>query len=88
MESSISLLEDYGLDGLDVDYEYPSNDEQAKGYTELLKELRHGLDEHAKSKAAEYKFLLTVRVFFQQIWPRFFILHAAADRGPMRSRQL
>jgi len=60
VESSIKLLEDYGLDGLDIDYEYPSNDAQAHGYVELLKELRHGLDNHAREKGADYKFLLTV----------------------------
>jgi chitinase len=60
VETSIKMLEDYGLDGLDVDYEYPSNDEQVRGYVELLKELRHGLDMHAKSKGYDYKFLLTV----------------------------
>jgi chitinase len=60
VESSIKLLEDYGLDGLDVDYEYPSNDEQARGYVELLRELRAGLDHHAHSKGANYRFLLTV----------------------------
>jgi chitinase len=53
-------LEDFGLDGLDVDYEYPSDHAQAVGYAELLKELRHGLDEHARAKGADYKFLLTV----------------------------
>lgn len=60
VESSIKLLEDYGLDGLDVDYEYPSNDEQARGYVELLRELRVGLDRHAHSKGTNYRFLLTV----------------------------
>jgi len=60
VESSIRLLEDYGLDGLDVDYEYPSNEAQAHGYVELLKALRHGLDEHARGKGVDYKFLLTV----------------------------
>jgi chitinase len=54
------LLEDYGLDGLDVDYEYPQNPEQAQGYVDLLRELRHGLDEHARRKGADYRFLLTV----------------------------
>lgn len=61
VESSIKLLEDYGLDGLDVDYEYPSDDSQAQGYVELLRELRHGLDHHARNKGTNYKFLLTVR---------------------------
>lgn len=49
---------------LDVDYEYPSNNEQAQGYVALLHELRHGLDQHARRKGADYRFLLTVRVFF------------------------
>jgi chitinase len=62
VESSIKLLEDYGLDGLDVDYEYPSNDVQAKGYVELLRELRAGLDHHAQSKGTNYRFSLTVCV--------------------------
>jgi len=55
------MLEDYGLDGLDVDYEYPQNDEQAWGYVNLLQELRQALDEHARNKQAQYRFLLTVR---------------------------
>jgi hypothetical protein len=63
VETSVKILEDYGLDGLDIDYEYPQNDEQAKGYVELLKELRYGLDIHQKSKGIDYKFLLTVCLF-------------------------
>ena len=59
--SAIRLLEDNGLDGLDVDYEYPSNEAQARGYVDLLRELRFGLDEHARKKGARYRFLLTVR---------------------------
>jgi chitinase len=60
VESSIRILEDYGLDGLDVDYEYPTNDEQARGYVDLLREMRQGLDRHAASKGANYRFLLTI----------------------------
>lgn len=55
-------MEDYGLDGLDVDYEYPQNDAQATGYVHLLRELRTALDEHARRKRADYHFLLTVSV--------------------------
>ncbi|KAF8629670.1 hypothetical protein AX17_005609 [Amanita inopinata Kibby_2008] len=60
VESSIKLLEDYGLDGLDIDYEYPQTDAQARGYVDLLKELRENLDNHAVRKGADYKFLLTI----------------------------
>ncbi|KAK4694756.1 chitinase, partial [Phenoliferia sp. Uapishka_3] len=50
VRSSIRLLEDYGLDGLDVDWEYPKDDGQATDYVTLLRELRIALDEHARSK--------------------------------------
>ncbi|KAI0302660.1 glycoside hydrolase [Russula brevipes] len=60
VKSAVKLVEDYGLDGLDVDYEYPQNDAQAKGYVHLLRELRAALDEHARRKRADYRFLLTI----------------------------
>ncbi|KAG6828112.1 hypothetical protein H0H92_009164 [Tricholoma furcatifolium] len=60
VRTAVRLLEDYGFDGLDVDYEYPSNDEQARGYVALLQELRAALDRHAHEKRADYRFLLTI----------------------------
>jgi chitinase len=60
VRSAVKLVEDYGLDGLDVDYEYPQNDAQARGYVDLLRELRVALDQHARHKHADYRFLLTV----------------------------
>ncbi|KAF9566773.1 glycoside hydrolase family 18 protein [Agrocybe pediades] len=60
VESSVKLLEDYGLDGLDVDYEYPTNDAQAAGYVSLLKEMRAALDKHQAKKGSGCKFLLTI----------------------------
>lgn len=44
VQSAIQILQDYALDGLDIDYEYPGNAEQAWGYVELLRELRTALD--------------------------------------------
>jgi chitinase len=60
VQSSVKILEDYGLDGLDVDYEYPGNDEQARGYVELLKEMRIELDKRAQKNGNGCKFLLSV----------------------------
>lgn len=60
VESSIKLVEDYGLDGLDVDYEYPTNNDQALGYVSLLAEMREALDKQATKKGSGCKFLLTV----------------------------
>lgn len=60
VESSVKLLEDYGLDGLDVDYEYPSDDSQALGYVALLEEMRTALDKHAEKKGSGCKFLLSI----------------------------
>lgn len=58
--SAITLLEDYGFDGLDVDYEYPRNKEEAWGYVELLRELRGGLDRHQEKTQVDFKYILTV----------------------------
>lgn len=66
VESAVRILEDYGLDGIDVDYEYPDNDEQACGYVDLLRELREALDGHAGNKDIDYHFLLSVRCF--HVW--------------------
>ncbi|KAI0000569.1 glycoside hydrolase [Russula vinacea] len=60
VKSAVKLVEDYGLDGLDLDYEYPQNDAQAAGYVSLLRELRVALDQHAHYKRADYRFLLTI----------------------------
>ncbi|CAE6413806.1 unnamed protein product, partial [Rhizoctonia solani] len=60
VETAVTLLEDLGLDGLDVDYEYPQDDEQAQGYVALLCELRLALDAHAQKKGTDYHFALTL----------------------------
>ena len=45
-----------------MDYEYPRDYNEAKGYVDLLRELRHALDAHAHRKNLHYKYQLTVRV--------------------------
>ncbi len=59
-ESSIKLVADYGLDGLDIDYEYPQNDAQARGYVDLLQELREGLDNLATKIGGSGRFALSI----------------------------
>ena len=84
--SAVRLLEDHGLDGLDVDYEYPSNEAQARGYVDLLRELRFALDQHAAKKEANYRFLLTVGdVSSLIVRVSYFPL---SDRCTVRTRQL
>ena len=60
VETSVKLVEDYGLDGLDIDYEYPQNDAQARGYVDLLQELREGLDNLATKIGGVGRFALTI----------------------------
>jgi chitinase len=71
---------------LDVDYEYPSNDAQARGYVELLRELRYALDAHAARKGTSYRFLLTVRTTFP--WTLCQTLQALADASPWERLQI
>ncbi|KAL9051892.1 MAG: hypothetical protein Q9162_005730 [Coniocarpon cinnabarinum] len=59
--SAVTLLKDLGLDGLDIDWEYPANPTEAAQYVALLKELRTQLTAYATSVSQDPKnFLLTV----------------------------
>ncbi|OAX82812.1 hypothetical protein ACJ72_02831 [Emergomyces africanus] len=55
-ESATKLVLDLGFDGLDIDWEYPKNDDEAKNFVSLLREVRETLDNAAKGR----KFLLTI----------------------------
>ncbi|KAF2150869.1 glycoside hydrolase family 18 protein [Myriangium duriaei CBS 260.36] len=58
--SAVQLLKDLGLDGLDVDWEYPANSEQAEHYVLLLQAMREALDAYAACLPSRPHFLLTI----------------------------
>ncbi|CAE6500768.1 unnamed protein product [Rhizoctonia solani] len=55
-------MEDNGLDGIDIDYEYPETPEQASGFVSLLSEMRTALDAHAKKKGESNPYQLSAAV--------------------------
>ncbi|CAE7146080.1 unnamed protein product, partial [Rhizoctonia solani] len=62
ISSAITLLEDNGLDGIDIDYEYPTAGAQAQGYVALLSELRTALNSHAAKKGETNPYQITAAV--------------------------
>lgn len=61
VESAVQLLADNGLDGLDIDWEYPSSKQEAQIYVALLRALRKQLDAYgARATPEDPHYLLTV----------------------------
>lgn len=58
--STVSLVKNFGLDGIDVDWEYPADDTQATNFVLLLQAVREALDAYGKSLDPPYHFTLTV----------------------------
>ena len=61
VSSALELIEDYGLDGIDIDYEYPSTTAQGQGFADLVTSLRSALDSYASNKGDATPYIITVR---------------------------
>ncbi|KAF9115783.1 hypothetical protein BGX27_006394 [Mortierella sp. AM989] len=59
VRTSMELLNNLGLDGLDIDWEYPKTPEDAVNYVSLLRELRQAMDQYAAEKGDPVPYLLT-----------------------------
>lgn len=58
--SVVSLVQTYGLDGVDIDWEYPADSLQGKSMVNLTQTLREALDAYRNSLSLPYHFTLTV----------------------------
>ncbi|KAL1694011.1 glycoside hydrolase family 18 and carbohydrate-binding module family 5 protein [Schizophyllum commune] len=60
--SAVQLIEDYGFDGIDLDFEYPGSAEQGAGFGALFTELRAALDKLQQSKGDATPYEISVAV--------------------------
>ncbi|KAI9843069.1 MAG: Endochitinase B1 [Sclerophora amabilis] len=59
-KSAVQLVQDLGLDGIDIDWEYPTDAAQASNLVSLLQQTRAALDSYASQHGTGSKFLLSV----------------------------
>jgi chitinase len=58
--TAVEFVKDLGLDGIDIDWEYPADDTEAGNFVLLLQELRSQLDAYAAKYAPSNTFVITV----------------------------
>ena len=59
-KSSVALVQNFGFDGIDIDWEYPSDDNEAGNLIDLIKTCRRTLDNSSMTHQPDYRFLLTI----------------------------
>lgn len=61
VSSAVQLVEDYGFDGIDIDYEFPTTTALGEGLASLVTELRAAFTSLASKKGDKVPYLITVR---------------------------
>jgi chitinase len=59
-KSAVTIMKDWGFDGIDVDWEYPADATQASNMILLLQAVRNELDSYSAQYANGYHFQLTI----------------------------
>ena len=60
VQSCVDFLANNGLDGIDIDWEYPENASQASAYVALVRDLRAALTAYQARVGSSQPFLLTI----------------------------
>ncbi|EKJ78493.1 hypothetical protein FPSE_01302 [Fusarium pseudograminearum CS3096] len=59
-KSAVTLMKDWGFDGIDLDWEYPNDENEATNFDLLLQAVRDELDSYASQNAPGHRFLLSI----------------------------
>lgn len=59
-KTAVRIMEDVGFDGIDIDWEYPKNEQEANDWVALLAETRNALNAAQAKRSSSVHFLLTV----------------------------
>ncbi|KAI1798302.1 glycoside hydrolase superfamily [Ganoderma leucocontextum] len=59
VSTAVQLVEDYGFDGIDIDFEFPSTDALGSGFASLVSELRTAFDNLQTKKGDSTPYLIT-----------------------------
>lgn len=59
VSSAVELMGNWGMDGIEIDWEYPNDKASNTDCVKLLTDLRKGLDDYAARNAPGYRFLLS-----------------------------
>ncbi|KAF2965495.1 hypothetical protein GQX73_g8069 [Xylaria multiplex] len=59
-KTAVTLVKDWGFDGIDIDWEWPASETEANNMVSLLSALRKELDSYSSQYANNYRFILSV----------------------------